>query len=129
MDKKQKIEYWLDISDYDLETAESMFKSGRYLYVAFMCQQAIEKIIKALYISCLDEDPPRTHNLSFIFKKLEIKAPDDTLNFFNILTAHYIENRYPEYKNKLSELMNKEKAENLLIKTREIYRWLKFLII
>lgn len=48
MDKKEKVEYWLDIADYDLETAKSMLTSGRYLYVVFMCQQAIEKLLKAL---------------------------------------------------------------------------------
>lgn len=27
--------YWLDIADYDLETAEAMYSTGRWLYVAF----------------------------------------------------------------------------------------------
>lgn len=45
MDKQEKIQYWLDISDYDLETARAMLFSERYLYVVFMCQQAMEKII------------------------------------------------------------------------------------
>jgi len=40
---KKKYKYWLDIAEYDLETARAMYISGRYLYVAFMCQQAVEK--------------------------------------------------------------------------------------
>lgn len=28
--------YWLEIASYDLETAEAMLKSHRYLYVGFM---------------------------------------------------------------------------------------------
>lgn len=43
MNSEEKYEYWLDIAKYDLETAEAMFDSGRYLYVVFMCQQSIEK--------------------------------------------------------------------------------------
>ena len=42
-----KIKYWIDISDYDLETAEAMLQSKRYLYVGFMCHQTIEKAFKA----------------------------------------------------------------------------------
>ncbi len=38
MDSKGKYEYWLDIAEYDLETAKANYKSGRYLYVVFMCQ-------------------------------------------------------------------------------------------
>jgi HEPN domain-containing protein len=41
-----KVPYWVEISDYDLDTAEAMLASKRYLYVGFMCHQTIEKILK-----------------------------------------------------------------------------------
>jgi len=41
MNRLDKYEYWKDAAIYDLETAEAMLDSGRYLYVVFMCQQAI----------------------------------------------------------------------------------------
>lgn len=44
-----KVKYWIDLSDYDLETAEAMLLSKRYLYVGFMCHQTIEKAFKAYY--------------------------------------------------------------------------------
>jgi HEPN domain-containing protein len=47
---ESKIKYWIDISDYDLETAEAMLQSKRYLYVGFMCHQTIEKAFKAYFI-------------------------------------------------------------------------------
>ena len=37
-----KVDYWLKIADYDLETARAMLNSGRYLYVGFMCHQTKE---------------------------------------------------------------------------------------
>ena len=42
-----KVAYWLDIANYDLDTAEALYNSGRWLYVAFMCHQVIEKTLKA----------------------------------------------------------------------------------
>jgi HEPN domain-containing protein len=128
MNKQEKVEYWLDISDYDLETAKSMLSSARYLYVVFMCQQAIEKIIKALYIHKLDNDPPKSHNLAFIFQKLDIQASVEISSFFNLLSAHYIQNRYPDYKSRLSTTLGKDKAERCLKQTEEAYKWLKSLI-
>jgi HEPN domain-containing protein len=46
---EDKVKYWLELSDYDFETAEAMLSSGRYLYVGFMCHQTIEKILKAYF--------------------------------------------------------------------------------
>ena len=40
------VENWYALAQYDVDSAEVMFKGGRYLYVAFMCQQAIEKTLK-----------------------------------------------------------------------------------
>ena len=34
-----KVTYWIEMSDYDLETADAMLLTGRYLYVGFMCHQ------------------------------------------------------------------------------------------
>lgn len=34
-----RIKYWSDLSDYDMETAEAMFSTGRWLYVGYMCHQ------------------------------------------------------------------------------------------
>ena len=33
----EKIVYWLEMSDYDPDTAMAMFETVRYLYVGFMC--------------------------------------------------------------------------------------------
>lgn len=37
---------WAERAQYDLDTADAMFKAGRYLYVLFCCQQAVEKVLK-----------------------------------------------------------------------------------
>jgi len=38
-----RVGYWDELSQYDLETAVVMLAGGRYLYVGFMCHQAVEK--------------------------------------------------------------------------------------
>lgn len=37
MTNNEKVNYWIDIAEYDLETAKAMFTSKRFLYVGFMC--------------------------------------------------------------------------------------------
>jgi HEPN domain-containing protein len=67
----EKTRYWLDLSEYDLETAKAMLKSKRYLYVGFMCHQTIEKIFKAYYTKLKTVSPPFSHSLSYLAKKGE----------------------------------------------------------
>ncbi len=65
----EKIKYWIDLSDYDMETAIAMLKSKRYLYVGFMCHQTIEKIFKAYFTYLQNDVAPFSHSLSYIAKK------------------------------------------------------------
>lgn len=34
MTSEEKVHYWLDIAAYDIETAEAMYQTGRWLYAA-----------------------------------------------------------------------------------------------
>ena len=134
MDFEDKYLYWEDVAQYDLETAEVMLSSGRYLYVVFMCQQAVEKINKGLYVFYNREEPLRTHNIFFIFEKIQFKVlnPDPVISdeykdFFEELLAFYISERYPSYKEKLSSGIDKERAQKVLTQTKEVFSWLKSL--
>ena len=73
MTSEEKYAYWLDLAQYGLESADAMFATGRWYYVIFMCQQAIEKLVKGLYILYIDDNVPRIHDISEIFKRFEDK--------------------------------------------------------
>ena len=128
MDAQEKYEYWLDIAQYDLETAIAMLVGGRWLYVVFMCQQAIEKLVKGLYILYLDDNVPRLHNINNILECFKDKLPsfisEDKLKFFDRLSGYYINNRYPEYSSKLSKQINEAIAKEILSRTKEEFTWL-----
>ena len=69
-----KVTYWIEMSDYDLETANAMLLTGRYLYVGFMCHQTMEKILKAYWTNCLTEIPLKTHALSRLAERTGLKS-------------------------------------------------------
>ena len=125
----EKIDYWLKIADYDLETARAMLNSGRFLYVGFMCHQTIEKALKAVISrDCKDgEIPPKIHDLT----KLAIRAKlfdlltEKHQDFVDYLNPLNIEARYPEYKDEIALGMTKESSDLLLSKTEELLCWIK----
>ena len=113
-----KVKYWLELSDYDLETAIAILKSKRYLYVGFMCHQTIEKIFKAYYTKLLSEVPPISHSLSYLAKKgsfYELLS-EDQKNFIDQIEPLNIEARYPSDKERLLKSLTYEKCEELIEK-------------
>lgn len=131
MDKEDKYLYWLDIAEYDMVTAESMFSSGRYLYVVFMCQQSLEKLSKGLYCFYIDDNVPRVHNISFILSKvtdsLNIEVDEETFILFDRLAAYYLQGRYPSFKEKISQIIGKDEAKYTLEASKEVFGWMKSL--
>lgn len=128
MEPHEKYEYWLDIAKYDLETAEAMFISKRWLYVVFMCQQAIEKLVKGLYTYYRDDNIPRVHNINSIIDKFRdgLSKPISGRHrkLFDKLTAFYLSNRYPDYISKLGTQVKEIEAREILIETKGAFAWL-----
>lgn len=46
MNKRDKINYWIEISDIDISVMESLFQTNNYHYSLFIGHLAIEKILK-----------------------------------------------------------------------------------
>jgi HEPN domain-containing protein len=124
---KKIIDNWLSLAEYDLATAHDMLKAGRYLYVAFMCQQAIEKILKACYVKQHQSTPPYTHNLLRIVKELNFKDEmgDEMMAAIEELNSYYIESRYTEDIEELSKLLTDAKAISVLNSAKELFKWIK----
>jgi HEPN domain-containing protein len=122
-----KIKYWIDLSDYDLETAEAMLQSKRYLYVGFMCHQSIEKAFKAYYTKLKSETAPYTHSLSYLAKQGDFydKFSEKQKEFIDQIEPLNIEARYPSHKERLLKSLTDIKCLEIIDSTKEIQKWIK----
>lgn len=121
----QDIKYWIEISKYDLDTAKAMLDARRYLYVLFTCQQAIEKLLKAIVINETKEFPPRLHNLLRLAETAKLNITEEERKFLEKLSYYYIETRYPERREKLAEGLNNKVANDYYVKAKELWEKLK----
>ena len=112
---------WVQIAEYDLATAKIMLKTGRFLYVLFMCQQAIEKILKAIYTNQKKETPPRTHNLSYLADLLNLDISDLDKIFLLELNQFYVRSRYPEQEVKSVQPIDEKRAEVYFQQAKEVF--------
>lgn len=122
-----KIDYWLEMVDYDLETAKAMLKSKRYLYVGYMCNQVIEKMLKAYYVKVKSTQPPYTHKLIRLAEESNIYKlfDDNQKDFLDIISPLNIEARYPTQKQDLLASLTEEKCINIIERTEELVLWIK----
>lgn len=121
----EKVKYWIDLAEYDLETAKAMLDTKRYLYVGFMCHQTIEKGMKAI-IAKTGEFPPKIHNLIELSKKASLyyTFSDSQKDFIMDLNPLNIESRYPSYIEKINAVLTETKCKELLSKTKELLQWI-----
>ena len=121
---KKSVKLWLDRAEYDLESARFMMQGGRYFYVAFMCQQSIEKLLKAIIQEKTEDLPPYTHNLTALAKHVDLSLSEKQLDFLALLNRYYLNTRYPDHKQKLADNIDEKKAKELLSTSEGLYQCL-----
>lgn len=116
---------WRQLARYDFETAEAMFRAGRWMYVLFCCQQAAEKMLKGLVAARTGQLPPRTHNLMRLAEEAGLVPDEATASKLRQLTAYYIQSRYPDEVQVLTSQADVHLAREVLRETQEVLQWLE----
>jgi len=114
---REETKKWLDKAKDDLRKAKDNFKIENYDLTSFLCQQAVEKSLKAILIERTKKFP-KIHDL---VKLGELVGLDEKLlKNCEKLSPVYIETRYPN----VSEEDYTKKESSQDIKTAEqIIKW------
>ncbi len=110
---------WAERAQYDLDTADAMFKAGRHVYVLFCCQQAVEKALKAVIVRKTGEMPPRIHNLLRLAETAGMESTQEQVHFLTKLSGYYIQSRYPEEIRAAGATITQDLAREVLGKTEQ----------
>ena len=121
----EKHEEWLKQADYDMDTADAMFSSGRYFYAVFMCHLSIEKSLKGLYSKKLNEVPPKTHNLIYFLNKIGKKPDQELEKFITKLNTASVATRYPDDLAKIQSAYTEEITKEMIEKSKDVLKWVK----
>ena len=139
MNRLDKCGYWLMLADYDIGTIDALIAGRRWVYVAYLCQQAAERQLKAMYVYFMDAEPPKTHNVNFLFSKVVDSDPfkreanlmrlqarrNDCEDFLMDVMFYYMSDYPFSYKNISSRFVGEELALELYKKTKEYVAWLR----
>jgi HEPN domain-containing protein len=116
---------WIALAEYDIETAQHMLTTGRFLYVVFMCHLALEKMLKAHVTESTQSIPVKTHDLIYLIKKSQLELPQEHLEFIGKINSASIPTRYPEDLQRALKEYPESIARDYLKQTTEVLKWLK----
>jgi len=118
---KPETENWIKLADEDRRMAESALNASLYRPCVFHCQQAIEKLLKALWIEQAEAGvPPKTHGLVSLAQEIRLELDDEGSQLLDELTKQYNPTRYGDV---MVEYTLKQ-AEDYQRRTQELYKWL-----
>lgn len=121
---REETRNWWKQALKDLESARKNLRIKEYHLVAFLCQQSVEKALKALYIHEKKRDPGKTHSLIHLAGRTSL--PKRYHSFVRRLTPSFVNTRYPNAAYGLPyEIYDEKIAREILSKTDKIIAWIK----
>ncbi|MBS3169571.1 HEPN domain-containing protein [Candidatus Woesearchaeota archaeon] len=120
---RQEILNWWEQAGEDFKNAKLNYDGKAYYVAVFLCQQAVEKGLKAVFMIQKKESPGKTHSLVYLAK--EIRVPKEFIDFLVSLTPEFVSTRYPDVSGEIpARLYTDGLAKEILKKTGGFMSWL-----
>jgi len=126
---KDETREWLELAESDLQAAGVMFEEELWRHCIFQCQQALEKLLKGIWVERSAEGyPPREHNLTLLAQKAGVELTREQLDFFDDLSKQYMPTRYADVAIDSSVEYSRDQAENYHQRALREFEWLRQLL-
>src|SRR3989338_3573494 len=121
---RPEIERWLLQGKEEADTAKVCIEGKKWFAAAFWSQQAVEKVLKALYIFKKKEASGTTHSLTYLGRELDV--PKEYSSLLRDLTKEYYMSRYPDASEDVPyKIYNKEDAEHYFSICMKLIKWVE----
>jgi len=119
---RPEVQMWHEQASKDLDSAKKNLSIGEYHITAFLCQQASEKILKALYLHKFKKSAGNTHSLHILGQ--ELSAPANVLSAIRFLMPDFVFTRYPDVAGDVPyKLYDESLAKKKLRACEDVFSW------
>ncbi len=122
MSRESNAKEWLRKAESDRDTAKYLLAGEKYEDCTFFCQQAIEKLLKAVLVLQTDKRPPHTHDLRALLDAVSNLNSGEVEEAVSSIGGYYVGSRYP-----LDEvdptIFQRPLAEAAVQKTERVFKW------
>ena len=127
---QEAVEKYVHACHDDLDAAQILIDGGQCFYTPFLCHQALQKILRGLFLETQNRYPPVTADLLSIADGCDagkrLDAPMRVLLQSLSVYPEVIGN--PVYRKKILEQCTQESARDMLKQTKAIVRLVRSLI-
>ncbi len=127
-DTEQVAAFWLTEAQEAFSVADHLVEKGDYSYALFFGHLAIEKALKALYVTRHQEHAPYGHNLLRLAKAAGLELDEEQTEALLRITAFNIEARYPDMKRAFRQRCTFEYTTAQMESVKRIFEWLHSLV-
>jgi len=121
---RDEILLWWGQSKKDYEAAKKNFNIGEHYLVAFLCQQAVEKALKAVYIKKMKTNPGPIHSLIMLANAVGL--PQSHFTILRKLSVDFVATRYPDASGGLPfENYDANISKDRLEESWKVLEWIK----
>ena len=118
---KPETQRWVRLAEEDRQVARTALESSLHRPCVFHCQQALEKVLKAMWIEQREQGyPPKKHNLVSLAQELGLQLEDEMWEFLDDLAKQYNPTRYGDV---IAEY-SRDQGVHYYRRTEELLDWL-----
>ena len=125
MDRSTVIESWVNSSDKDFGVMSDLYKTKHYDWALFMGHLSIEKLLKAVYLKNMDDNPPFIHDLRRLAEKANVPLTEEQGVWLDSISRFNIRARYDDYRQSFYKLCTVEFTNEWITKINECRTWIK----
>lgn len=126
MSYQKVVAYWQEGAERDFKVAQGLSELGHYAYALFFCHLALEKMLKAVYVSQNKKHAPFTHKLVLLAEESKLNVTEKQKTVLDTITDFNLHTRYADWKKEFyAKYDRKEYAGEYLQTTKELLSWLK----
>ena len=117
--------FWLTEAEEALKVADHLIAKTDYSYALFFGHLAVEKMLKALFVTRQQRHAPPIHNLLRLARAAGLEVDEETVDKLVTVTAFNIEARYPDFKRSFRQRCTPEYTAEQMAMIKELMQWLK----
>jgi len=119
---REEVKNWLKQANKDFEVAEKNFNLKEYYISVFLCQQAIEKGLKAVI---LEKRKEKALGHSLVQLGREANIPEKFVSHLKRLSPQYFLARYPDASEDVPfELYDEKISKEFIFNSKEVLLWI-----
>ena len=120
--------FWIEEAEEAPNVAEHLFDKRDFSYSLFYGHLAVEKLLKAIYVTRKKDQAPYIHLSNRVAEFAEVLLTSDQADELLRISAFNLESRYPDENRTFRKKCTHEFTKAELLKIRNMYQWLKSML-